>query len=144
MGEPMTGKGTQFRRWNSSVGQWEEIAEITSIGGVGGTRDTHDVTTLGSAGGYRRFIPGFRNGGTVTLAMLFTRDSYEIMKSDFESDIVQNYEIILPDEDVTSYEFEGLVTELPLTIPPDAPITVDVSILVSGEIVVNSGSGPSP
>jgi predicted secreted protein len=135
----VAGVGTKFRRWNGS--DWVDIAEINSITGPGMSRDTIDVTSLDSTGGYREFITGFRNAGTITLAMNFTRDTYDDMKADFESDNLQNYEIYLPDDENTSLEFEGLVTELPLTIPADDKITADVTIQISGQVVVNSGSG---
>ena len=141
MSDAIAGKGTKFRRWSIILGAWVDIAEINSINGPGMSRDTIDVTSLDSTGGYREFIGGFRDGGTVTLSINFTRAGYELMKEDFESDVLQNYEILLPDTDATSFEFEGLVTELPLSIVPDDKITADITIKVSGEVTLNSGSG---
>ena len=135
------GVGTTFRRWDGT--NWVEIAEIKQITGPGKTRTTIDVTSLDSTGGYNAFIGGFRDGGTVVLAMIFRRDTYEIMDDDFESNDLQNYEIYLPDDEFTSIEFEGLVTELPLEIAPDDAITTNVTIKVSGQPVMNSGSGSS-
>lgn len=135
----VAGVGTQFRRWSGSA--WVKIAEINSITGPGMTRDTIDVTSLDSTGGYREFITGFRDGGTVSLSMNFTRSTYDTMLADFESDSAQNYEIVLPDAENTSLEFEGLVTECPLSISPDDKITSDVVIKVSGQPTVDSGSG---
>jgi predicted secreted protein len=105
------------------------------------TRDFIDVTSLDSTGGYREFIAGFRDGGTVNLTMNFTRTTYDLMKTDFEDDAAQNYEILLPDNDSTSFEFEGLVTELPLEIPTDDKVTANVTIKIVGQVTVNSGSG---
>lgn len=139
MSNATAGVGTKFRRWDAST--WQDIAEINSIDGPGKSRDTIDVTSLDSTGGYREFIGGFRDGGTVTLPMNFTRDTYDLMNADFESNLLQNYEIFLPDAEHTSFEFEGLVTELGLAIPADDKITADVTIKVSGQIVMNSGSG---
>lgn len=133
------GVGTQFRRWSGAA--WVAIAEINSITGPGMTRDTIDVTSLDSTGGYREFIGGFRDGGTVQLTMNFIRASLDTMKTDFESDTLQGYEIVLPDDETTTLEFSGLVTELPLEIPPDDKITMTVSIKVSGQVTLNSGSG---
>ena len=137
----IAGVGTRFRRWGGSA--FTDIAEINSITGPGMTRDTIDVTSLDSTGGYREFITGFRNPGTVTLAMNFTRATYDVMFADFEGDTAVNYEILLDDDDHTSFEFEGLVTELPLTIPPDDKVTVDVTIQISGAVVKNSGAASS-
>ena len=141
MSNAKAGVGTLFRRWSGTA--WVNIAEINSISGPNMSRDTIDVTSLDSTGGYREFIPGFRDGGTVQLAMNFIRASYDTMQTDFESDDTHNYEIVLPDDENTSVEFTGIVTELPLEIPPDNKITMSVSIKVSGEVTVNSGSGSS-
>jgi len=73
--------------------------------------------------------------------MNFLRSSIDTMKTDFEDDTLQNYEIVLPDDSTTTLEFTGLVTELPLEIPPDDKITMTVSIKVSGQVTLNSGSG---
>ena len=135
----ISGVGTILHRWSGTA--WVALAEINNISGPGMTRDTIDVTSLDSTGGYREFITGFRNPGQVTMSMNFTRTNYDTMKTDFESSTLQNYEIVLPDGDKTSLEFEGLVTEMPLTIPPDDKVTIDVTIQISGQVTVNSGSG---
>ena len=144
MSTAIAGVGTLFRRW--TAGAWANIAEIISIGGPGMSRDTIDVTSLSSTGGYREFITGFRNAGTVTLEMNFTRSTYAQMKDDFEEDDLKNYEIVLPDIEDTTLEFEALVTELPLTIPAGDKVTVNVTLQISGEVTINSGasSGLSP
>jgi predicted secreted protein len=138
----VAGVGTVFNRWNGSA--WVPIAEINSITGPSMSRDTIDVTSLDSTGGYREFITGFRNAGTVVLAMNFTRDTYELMKTDFESNVAGNYQIDLPDAEGTSLDFEGLVTELPLTIPADDKITADVTIQVTGKVEISSGGTTTP
>ena len=139
MSSAISGVGTSFRRWDGS--DWVAIAEINSVTGPNKSRDTIDVTSLDSTGGYREFIGGFRDGGSVTLPMNFTRDTYDTMNTDFEDDDLQNYEILLPDDDATSFEFEALVTELGLGIPADDKVTADVTLKVSGQVTVNSGSG---
>ena len=137
----ISGVGTVFQRWNTSTGLWVKLAEVNSISGPSMTRDFIDVTSLDSTGGYREFIAGFRDGGTVNLTMNFTRSTYDLMKTDFEDDDAQNYEIVLDDTDKTSFEFEGLVTELPLEIPTDDKVTANVTIKIVGQVTVNSGSG---
>ncbi|OQY11126.1 MAG: hypothetical protein B6I31_05500 [Desulfobacteraceae bacterium 4572_19] len=140
----ITGVGTKFRRWDanatSSGGAWEEIGEITGIDGPGKSRDTVETTTLSVEDGYRTFIGALRDGGEVALSMNFTAATYAIMNEDFESDTPGNYEIVLPDEEETSFEFVGLVTNLPLAIPLDDKITCDTTIKISGKPVINSGA----
>lgn len=139
----LSGQGTKFRRWNSTGGIWEDIGEITGISGPSMSRGTIDSTVLSSTGGYKTFIGALRDPGSITLNMNFTRATYEIMKDDFEDNDSKNYEIVLPDDENTSFEFEGLVTELPLNVPTDDKITADVTIKVSGQVTLESGSGPS-
>ena len=141
MSEAVAGVGTLFRRWTAP--DWVNIAEVLSITGPGMSRDVIDVTSLDSTDLYREFIAGFRDAGTVVLNMNFRRDEYDTMKSDFENNDLQNYEIVLPDAENTTLEFEGLVTELPLTIASDTQVTQDVTIKISGKVEVNSGSGSS-
>ena len=136
----ISGVGAQFLRWNVGTGQWVAIAQVKSIAGPTMTRTFIDTTALDTTGGYRTFITGFRDPGQITLSMNFERDGYESMKTDFESEDVQNYQIVLPDADTTSLAFEGLVTELPLNIPTDDVVTADVTIKVTGQVTLESGS----
>ena len=135
-----SGVGTKFLRWDSGLSTWVVQAEITSITGPTMTRDFIDVTSLDSTGGYREFITGFRDAGTISLSMNFTRATYDSFKEDFESADVQYYEIALPDTEETTLEFMGLVTEMPVTIPTDDRVTADVTIKISGPVTINSGS----
>ena len=137
MSQAITGVGTIFRKWDGS--SWVTMAEIKNVSGPTMSRETIDVTNLASVGGYREFIAGFRDAGTVTFQMHFVREDYEEMKGDFESDVLVNYEIVLPDAENTSLEFTGLVTELPLDIPEQV-ITCNVTIKISGQVTINSGT----
>lgn len=134
--------GTLFQRWSGSV--WVTIAEVKSIAGPGMTRETIEVTSLDSTGGYKEFIAGFRDAGTVQLAMNYTRAGFNIIKSDFESDDLQNYQMVLSDADATSIEFQGLVTEMPLNIAVGEAIGLDTTIKISDALEIGSGGSESP
>jgi predicted secreted protein len=134
-----SGVGTTFRRWGGTT--WADIAEVNSISGPTMSRDTIDVTTLDSTGGYREFIAGFRDPGTVQLTMNFTATTYAIMKGDFDVETEQNYEILFPAAgDNYSFEFAGMVTELPVEITADDKVTSTVTIKISGAVTANSGA----
>lgn len=132
--QAITGQGTQFLR-NS-----EEVSEINSIEGPGKSRETIDVTRLADVDGYRQYIGGLREPGTVTLNMNFTRENFDLFNEDFESDDVQSYSIQFPDDSNTVFSFDGLVTELPTSIPIGEKITMDVTIQISGKVEVEGSS----
>ena len=141
-GTGFSGMGTIFRRWNALTGLWVEIAEIKKIGWSGMSRKTYDTTVLSTPGGYETFGMGLRTAGALKLDMNFTRAGFDQMKSDFDSDVIQNYELILPDTEKTSFEFEGAVTECPFDVPQDQ-VTLSVTIKINGAVTTDSGSGPS-
>jgi len=126
----VSGVNTQFLRGTVA------LAEVTNITGPTMTRDFIDVTSLDSDDGYREFITGFRDAGTISLNMNFTEDSYAIIKLDFESPTAQSYSIVLGNLEGTTFTFEGLVTECPLTIPVDDKISVDVTIKITGKVTM--------
>ena len=138
--QAFAGVGTKFQRWSGSV--WEDIAEVNAIEGPGMTKDTIEVTSIDTDAGYNEFITGFAEGGTVTLDMNFTRETYEIMKDDFESDAVRDYRIQLADFDSepSTFTFGGLVIELPMGISADDKVTADVVIQVTSQVVLDIGS----
>ena len=124
----ITGQGTIFKRNGVA------LSEINSINGPSKTRETIDVTRLEDEDGYRKFIGGLRNPGTIVLNMNFTRSNYLLLNGDYESDEPQSYQIVLPDDDDTTFTVSGLVTELPLGIPIGDKISVDVTIQLSGKV----------
>ena len=126
--EAITGQGTIFKRNGKAIG------EINSIDGPTKSRETIEVTRLEDVDGYRQYIAGLREPGTVTLNMNFTRENYDVLNADFESDTIQTYAIELPDEDETVFSFSGFVTELPISIPIGDKITCDVTIQISGKV----------
>lgn len=139
MSDAISGVGTIFKRSDmASAPTFSAIAEINSIDGPNKSRDTIDVTSLDSTGGYREFIASFRDGGEVSLEMNFTRDGYVDMNADFEIDTLVDYQIVLPDTGNTTLEFSGLVTNLGLGIPLDDKVTAPVTIKVSGQVTLTS------
>lgn len=127
-----SGVGTKFKR--NSV----DVAEVNSITGPNKTRGTIDVTSLDSTGGYREFIGGFRDAGTVTLNMNFTMATFNDFNEDFESATLQSYSIVLPDSGGTTFSFSGLVTDLGMAVPMDDKVTSDVTIKISGVVTLDS------
>jgi len=134
-----SGVGTVFSRGDGSSNEsFDPIAEINSIAGPDKTRDTIDVTSLDSAGGYREFITTFRNAGEITLEMNFTRAGYEDMDDDFESDDSVNYRVVLPDTGATQLDFAAYVVALGMAVPLDDKVTASVTIKITGQVTLTS------
>jgi len=139
MSDAISGVGALFKRSDmTSSPTFNAIAEINSISGPDKTRDTIDVTSLDSTGGYREFIASFRDAGQVVLEMNFTRNGYLDMNDDFELDTLVDYQIVLPDAGNTTLDFSGLVTDIGLAVPLDDKITSTVTIKISGQVVLSS------
>lgn len=141
MGDPIAGVGTKFRRWNTTSGTWVNIGQVTNIDGPNKSRDSIETTALDTPGGYKTKIPGFREPGQVVLTMNFTRATFDIMNADFESDDLQNYEIVWPDTDTTSEEFQGFVSAVGRATAVGDVVTANVTIDISGQTTTESGSG---
>lgn len=140
MSDAFSGVGAKLYRQNPNTNVWEAFAEVNDIGGPDISRDTIDVTSLDSTGGYREFIGGFRDGGEVTMGMNFTNANMDKLKSDIEAAAVRNYKIVLPDDDESIFSFSGLVTGIGVSVPMDDKVTADVTIKVSGQTNFYAGS----
>ena len=140
MSDAIAGLGAAFKRGDGVTASegFTAIAEVANISGPGLTRDFIEVTHLGSSGGYREFITGFRDGGEYTFQVNFTHAEYLLLKADYDSDDSVNYQVVLADTDVTTLDFAGYVTGLPMTVPFDDKITVDVTIKITGSVGVST------
>lgn len=134
----ISGVGTVFKRSDmSSSPTFTAIAEINDIGGPTMSKTTIDTTSLDSTDGYREFITGFKDGGTLNLAMNFNNGTYTDLLSDFTSDDIVDYQLVLPDSAATTFNLSALVTELPMTIPADDKVTVNVTLKISGPVTLS-------
>lgn len=144
MSNAFSGVGVQFQAGDGASSEaFTAIAEVNSISGPSISRDTIDVTSLDSSGGYREFIGGFRDGGSVNLNMNFTLETYDDFKDNLESETSQNFKIVFPATKPgaaasAEFAFAGLVTELSLEIPMDDKVTANVTIKIDGSVDITS------
>ena len=136
MSDAFTGVGAQLL---FDDGGWQKLSEIKTMDGPSMSRDFYDVTNLDSTGGYREYIPGFIEPGEYSFTMHFNRSDYDALKTFFESTILRDFQLVLPDTDKTTFEFQGYVQNLPINVP-EGPVTCDVVIKISGPVTVNSGT----
>lgn len=135
--EAFAGVGTVFQRWSGQ--DWETIAEVRAITGPSASRDTIEVTSLDTEEGSKEYITGFKQGGEVNLAMNFTRETYELMKNDFEASSEKDYAIVFSDADSSYIEFLGLVSKLPVAVEADDKVKANITIVITGQIEFGTG-----
>lgn len=133
-----SGMGTTFGKQDGTTGTFTSLAEIKDITGPSMSRETLDTTAIDTAGGYRTFITGVKDAGAITLSLNYTAVAYSTMLAGFTSDVAATYQIKLPDG--TTLVFDGLVTEIPLTIPTGL-VTFTVTVKISGAVTVTFPSG---
>lgn len=117
--------------------KYVSIAQVTNINGPNMTKETIDSTALDTLGGYKTFITGLKDAGTLTFTLMFDAEYYGVLKGFYESSATQEFRITLPDKvgvdgHGSQFVFDGLVTGLPLTITAEDKITCDVTVQLVG------------
>lgn len=147
MANELHGLGARFKRWNPDAlpsPAWEDVCNITSISGPGYAKDTLETTDLCSDDGYRTFIGGLKDAGEISLAMNYAEAPWTALYGDYDQVAPGNYAIVLPAPDNTVFEFQGLVTAIPLEVPFDEKITSEVTIKISGKPTIDSSLSATP
>lgn len=109
------------------------IAELTSIAGLDISQETIDTTNLSSAGGYREFIAGFKDGGEVSLSGNFNgadTNGQMALYTALTSSTVDSYTINYPAGG--SWTFSGVVTGFSTGAELEDLVTFEATIKVSG------------
>lgn len=114
------------------------IAEITSITGPNKARDTIEVTNLDSTGGYREFIPSFRDGGEITTTGNYTRAGFDTVNDEFELETVTPIQLILNDTGNTTLDGSVYVTNIGQAQALDDKVTLDVTYKVTGQVTLTT------
>ncbi len=151
MAGPHTGYGAEIQKGvGNSPENFISVLGVKSINGPGITRDTVDVTTMQSAGGYREFIGALVDGGEVSFDANFlpldeTQNQAEGgFMAEFDKgscDSRSNWRILLPacEGDPEAYfAFRGIVTGQEVEIPLEDVMGFSGTIKVSGrpELVI--------
>ena len=132
-------QGSQFKRGDgASAEAFTAIAEINSIDGPNMSRETIDVTSLDSVGGYREFITSFRDGGQVDLDCNFTLAGYAAFLADFQFDDSVNYQIVWPDTGATTLDFAAYIINVGSSTPMGDKIQMKATVKITGAVTLSS------
>lgn len=111
------------------------IAEVTSIGGPSLSADTLDVSSHGSAYGYREFVQGMRDGGEISIEGNFIPGNAGqiALKTDFDDGSLDEYVITFPTAMATTWTFNAIVIGFETSAPFDDKASFTASMKVSGK-----------
>ena len=111
-----------------------DIAQVFSFSGPSLSNDPVEVSTHESVKFYREFVPGFRDGGEVTIGIRF--DPAEPTHSEqaapgllniFERDVVSPFTITWPNLQASTWAFEAIVTGYEPSADFDAALEAQVT-----------------
>ena len=91
-------QGTVFK-FTPAGGEAVGVGRLTSVGEISPTSEVVDVTTLDSAGGYREYMPGFRDAGEVTLSGFHEKGDagQTALRAAYDSGETGAVEVVFPD-----------------------------------------------
>jgi predicted secreted protein len=120
------------------------VAEIIDINGPNMSRDAIDVTWNDGSDGYREFLPGWRDGGEVSISAnwlpgVATHDDSTGLLKVFEGDSLQAFKIVTADDGdgtgaTIEISFNGIVTSFNTSLPLTEQGKLDCTIKISGEV----------
>jgi hypothetical protein len=139
--------GSQLKIGDQHSGEtFTAISEVNRISGLGWTRDVVETTNLDTTGGYRTWLPTFRDGETITIDMNMTVANWDQFRDIFETQDEENeswdFQIVLKAGAVTKYtwEFQAFIIGLKLgDISFDDKQSMSVDLKITGAPTETSG-----
>jgi hypothetical protein len=123
------------------------VADLVSIGGPEIAVEQVEATSLDSTAGYKEYIPGSLDGGTVSLTLNFSNSAAQRALLAMVGSIdLAAFRLTLPSSPTAGYTFQGGVTSWTHIVEPNSPMTADVDIKISGAITFSeggAGAGPA-
>lgn len=112
-----------------------EVGALSSISGIDASADEVEVTDMGNTDGYREYLPGFKDGGEVSVGGYMDGEDegqarlYELMES---GDVV-DCKIQFPAKIGKTWSFKAGVTKFTTSADVDDAITFEATLKVSGK-----------
>lgn len=118
------------------------VGGLKSISGIDASADDVEVTDMGNTDGYREYLPGFKDGGEVTVSgYMDGEDAGQTrMLELLDSGDVVDCEIRFPAKIGKSWTFKAGVTKFTTSADVDDAITFDATLKVSGKPTLATAS----
>lgn len=144
MSEQIIAYGATVKRSLDGVA-YTAIPECKGVAIPATEREYLDATSLDSPNGYREYIKGMRDAGTITLPCGYTSDGYAQQLADAEEDDAIWYEVILkmaPGQSVIGdkFVFRGFPEPSLSNGSVDQLIEMSIAIRITGAVAFTPGS----
>lgn len=126
--------GTVWAMSTDGGSTYTDVADVTEIGVLDVKADTIESTVHGSAGGWRTFIGGLKDGGELSMSINYDPANHGTIFAEIGEDT--GHELTLTDEGDATVVFDGIITGLSVGAPMDDKLTGSVTIKVSGAPVI--------
>lgn len=119
----------------ASTETFTAICGITSISGPSGSSSIIDVTDLCSTAKEKRL--GLKDEGEITLSINYNPSDagHTILRTDFSSGDVRNYQIVFTDTTPTTWDFAAYVNGFSISGAVDDVVKAEITLVISGAIV---------
>jgi len=108
-----------------------QFAQITNLSLPDQDADEVDLTSFDSADGYREFVQGLKDPGTVDVEAWFTKVFADEMQDDFNEGNINTYVIEFPNEE--GVEFEAFVQSIGGEVPMEDGLSMEVTLKLTGK-----------
>lgn len=134
------GYGATFERGTGSPLAFTEVARVVELGAPNISRDAVETTHLKSTSRYKEFIAGMRDGGEVSLTIVYNPENatHTSLKTDFDSNELGEYRVTIPSDTNYEWTFQGLITSMETPLPMDDKVTQAITIKVTGVVTFAS------
>jgi predicted secreted protein len=137
MTSAITGVGAEFQLGDAASPEvFTKVAEVISISGPELSAEQVEVTSLDSTGGYKEFIPGLLDGGSVTIEFNYvdgnTQQEALRTRVSTASQTALNYRIQLPDSPLSYVTFAATVESYSMNVETGSAVTVSCGVKISG------------
>lgn len=114
------------------------VAEVTGIGGPGGSLELIDATHMESPSAFREYIASLRDSGELSVDLNFLPGN--VGQRGFRTDMVngtrRNWQLVWTDSPTTTWAFAGFVTGFEPSAAIDDKLAASATIKVTGPITV--------
>ncbi|MDS1269692.1 phage tail tube protein [Lipingzhangella sp. LS1_29] len=136
--------GSQLRRGDGEDPEgFTVLANVTSITGPEMERETVDVTSHDSPGGWMEFVGGLKDGGEVEIEFNYdpSEPTHAVLQEDFDAARPRTYQVVFPDPDQHAWQFQAILTNLSAEMPHDDKIEGEMTLKVTGKPELTTVNG---